>query len=77
MVRVRGAGLGGWKIAQNQEQAVNTKNMGSMGGAVWTPREFDRAWVEVASSADGSKVVAVEGYGQIYTSTDSGATWTA
>ena len=33
-------------------------------------------WVSVASSADGSKLVAVVSAGQIYTSTDSGVTWT-
>jgi len=31
-------------------------------------------WTSVASSADGSKLVAV-GDGYIHTSTDSGATW--
>jgi photosystem II stability/assembly factor-like uncharacterized protein len=31
----------------------------------------------VASSADGSKLVAVVSWGQIYTSVDSGATWTS
>lgn len=35
------------------------------------------AWQTVASSADGSKLVAAVAYGPIYTSTDSGATWTA
>jgi len=33
-------------------------------------------WQSVASSADGSKLVAVVWGGSIYTSTDSGATWT-
>ncbi|MEK7674456.1 MAG: CHRD domain-containing protein, partial [Verrucomicrobiota bacterium] len=48
------------------------------GGAVWTARESDRGWTSVASSADGTKLVAgVYNGGQIYTSTDSGVTWTA
>jgi len=34
------------------------------------------AWTSVASSADGSKLVAAANGGGIYTSTDSGATWT-
>ena len=34
------------------------------------------AWSSVASSADGSKLVAAVNGGGIYTSTDSGATWT-
>jgi uncharacterized repeat protein (TIGR02543 family) len=40
----------------------------------------NRTWRSVASSADGTKLVAVAGdlFGEkIYTSTDSGATWTA
>jgi photosystem II stability/assembly factor-like uncharacterized protein len=32
-------------------------------------------WSSVASSADGTKLVAVEGNGQIYTSTNSGSTF--
>src|SRR5260370_42513143 len=37
----------------------------------WTPRDSNREWVSVASSADGSKLVAVVQGGQIYTSTPS------
>jgi hypothetical protein len=33
-------------------------------------------WVSVASSADGRKLVAASSLGRIYTSPDSGATWT-
>jgi len=56
-------------------------------GATWALTSAPLAeWMSVASSADGSKLVAVSrdlnfglGYspGLIYTSTDSGATWTA
>jgi len=42
----------------------------------WTPRESNRYWYSVASSADGTRLVAVEYGGQIYTSTDSGTNWT-
>ena len=41
----------------------------------WTARDSNRHWMSVASSADGNKLVAVESGGLIYTSTDSGATW--
>jgi len=41
-------------------------------GVTWTPRENIRDWLGVASSADGSKLVAIAFQGQIYTSTDSG-----
>jgi hypothetical protein len=43
----------------------------------WTPHDSNRSWRSVASSADGNKLVAVESFGQIYTSTDSGTNWTA
>ena len=77
VVRVAGAGAGGWKIAQNAGQAVYTSNLGGMVGATWTARESDRDWSSVASSADGSKLVAVARTGgQIYTSNNSGVTWT-
>lgn len=76
VVRIRGDGLGGWKIAQNPGQAVQTQTLGGMAGASWTARESSRNWVRVASSADGSKLVALVGNGKIYTSTDSGANWT-
>jgi len=44
-------------------------------GEIWTPRETGRMWTSVASSADGTKLVATATGGQIYTSTDSGVTW--
>ena len=50
----------------------------------WTPRDSSRAWRAVASSADGVKLVAAQAYdganattGKLYTSTDSGQTWSA
>ncbi|MDO8507181.1 MAG: DUF2341 domain-containing protein [bacterium] len=42
----------------------------------WMARETNRTWRGVASSSDGTKLAAVVNGGQIYTSTDSGATWT-
>ena len=72
VVRVSGSGAGGWKIAQNAGQTMSIKNAPS----AWTPHENDRDWAAIASSADGSKLVAVVSGGQIYTSTDSGVTWT-
>jgi hypothetical protein len=41
----------------------------------WTPTTETGNWYGIASSADGSKLAAV-GYSGIYTSTNSGATWT-
>jgi hypothetical protein len=47
-------------------------------GVTWTQQtgSGDRGWNAVASSADGTKLVAAELGGYIYTSTDSGVTWT-
>jgi hypothetical protein len=50
-------------------------------GATWTQTGSPRLWQSVASSADGTKLVATVGTnywspGYIYTSGDSGATWT-
>jgi hypothetical protein len=53
-------------------------------GATWTqtsaPLQTVGVWTSVASSADGTRLVAVTGgyytIGYIYTSSDSGATWT-
>jgi photosystem II stability/assembly factor-like uncharacterized protein len=56
-------------------------------GATWTQQNGSgsRYWSSVASSSDGTKLVATVGYtsyytsasGQIYTSIDSGVSWTA
>ncbi len=75
IVRVSGAGSGGWQIAQNAGQSVRGATLNLI-GANWTPHESSRNWHSVASSADGTKLVAVVSGGQIYTSTDSGVTWT-
>ncbi len=81
VVRVSGIGAGGWKIAQNAGQFVRTGNLPGNIGSTWTPRDSNRNWYSVASSSDGTKLVAgiVGGIigGQIYTSTNSGTTWTA
>ncbi|MDQ3131887.1 MAG: hypothetical protein M3Q99_14160 [Acidobacteriota bacterium] len=74
IVRVSGAGAGGWKIAQNAGQTIYGVNFDFSKG--WTPRESNRQWNSVASSSDGAKLAAVVYGGQIYTSIDSGANWT-
>jgi len=45
-------------------------------GCVWTQRGFPPYLSSVASSADGAKLVGVVFGGYVYTSGDSGATWT-
>ena len=73
-VRVSSSGLAGWKIAQNASQSILTMNLDGV-VSTWTSRDSARAWQSIASSSDGTKLVAVVNGGQIYTSTDSGATW--
>lgn len=46
-------------------------------GVTWIARESGRDWCCLASSADGSRLVAAAIDGQIYISADGGATWTA
>ncbi|VTU39324.1 putative protein related to plant photosystem II stability/assembly factor [Variovorax sp. PBS-H4] len=90
VVRVRGAGLGGWKLAQNPAQAVDTKSLGWTAGVNWTLRDSNLPWTtgdpqggapydrrRVVFSADGSKLAASVYDGEIYTSTNNGASWTA
>ena len=79
VVRVAGMGAGGWKIAQNSGQVILTKPIGGAAGLTWTPctNAPSAYWQVVAMSADGNKVLAGHGGGQLYTSTDAGVTWTA
>ena len=63
-IRISGAGTGGWRIAQNSGQRILTP----------TFTLAAEPWQSVASSTDGSKLVVV-GF-RIYTSTDSGVSWT-
>lgn len=46
-------------------------------GVTWTARESNMNWYSVASSVDGSKLVAVVNIGRLYTSSDAGGTWQA
>jgi hypothetical protein len=48
-----------------------------MAGAEWVQRGPLLTWASVASSADGTRLVAAATGGSIYTSSDSGATWIA
>ncbi|MDB6110385.1 MAG: hypothetical protein JWR69_2135 [Pedosphaera sp.] len=78
MMRISGAGAGGWKLSQNAGQSILTGNLGLPAGNFWTTNHAlgNLAWQAVASSADGAKMVAAVSSGFIYTSVDSGATWT-
>jgi photosystem II stability/assembly factor-like uncharacterized protein len=77
IVRVTSAGSGGWKIAQNSGQSVQSCAGGFLASVAlkWTARADSRSWRSVACSADGTKLVAVVWNGPVLTSSDSGATW--
>ena len=77
IVQVTGIGAGGWMIAQNAGQSIITKNLPGGIGALWTARDSVRNWVGVASSSDGTKLVASVYGGQIYTSTPNTTIGTA
>jgi hypothetical protein len=51
--------------------------LSSDGGATWRTKAFSASWVAVASSADGTNLVAAVNGGNLYTSTDAGNNWTA
>ena len=81
VIKVAGVGGAGWILAQNAGQSILAGNLSDSVGQSWTARAGSAAWSSVASSADGTKLVATVGdnlsaSGYIYTSTDSGATWT-
>jgi hypothetical protein len=77
IIQVVGGGAGGWKIAQNTGQIIFTSNVknGATTNNFFTPHATQRNWSAVASSYDGTKLVATESGGLIYTSSDSGASW--
>ena len=64
----------GWRITINAGQTI-LRPLSTQSNLPWTPREANRDWASIASSADGTKAVAVAYNGKIYTSTDSGMNW--
>lgn len=75
-IRVSGSGAAGWIIAQNSNQVIQVANLSDNVGFAWRTNETSRVWDAVASSVDGSKLVAVVNGGQIFTSTNYGVNWT-
>ena len=75
--KVAGVGAGGWIIAQNTNQMIAAGNLSdSSRPKLGSQRLPPLNWSAIASSADGTKLVAAVNGGYIYTSTNSGATWT-
>jgi photosystem II stability/assembly factor-like uncharacterized protein len=55
---------------------VAIANIGSFTNTyTWSPVASSRSWRSITSSSDGTKLAAVDYWGYIWTSTDSGATW--
>ncbi len=75
--RVAGVGAAGWIIAQNAGQTILSGNLTPNVGTGWTARDSSRAWRAIASSAMGTKLAAAVNVGYIYTSADSGVSWTS
>jgi len=81
LVRVSGAGGGGWKLAQNAGQSIFTMNInGAATGALWSARTNAgiRSWRNMDASDDGMKLCAAASGDDgdfIYTSSDGGSTW--
>lgn len=78
LVAINGIGAGGWSIAQNAAQSINGVDLHVPWNDTWTQRTTAaQSWISIASSADGLKLLAADGSGQLYTSGDAGLTWTA
>lgn len=82
VIRVSGAGQGGWRIAQNAGQSVRVRNIGApAAGIEWRSTGSQIQFGSIAASADGKTLVASGVMGgsnrTIFTSNDGGATWVA
>ena len=78
IVRISGAGTGGWTIAQATGTSI-VGNFVSYANSSWLPSDAASAgWIAMASSADGSHMAAAaDSSSVIYTSTDYGQDWSA
>lgn len=72
VISVSGTGAGGWTIAQGAGQQVMVRGVPLKLQAKFGVKD----WTGLASSSDGSKLVAVARNDRIYVSTDFGDTWT-
>lgn len=78
IVRISGAGPGGWTIAQASGISI-VGNFLSYANSSWLPSDATSAgWIAMASSADGSHMAAAaDSSSVIYTSTDYGQSWSS
>lgn len=75
IVRVSGAGTGGWRVAQNAGQSIYGNFLTAVSSDWQLASGASSGMNGIASSANGLKMVAVAGTGGIYTSVDSGKNW--
>ncbi len=76
IVRIAGAGSGGWLVAQNTNESIVGLFYSQTNSSWLQASASSLGWVTIAASADGSKMIAsaVGGSG-IYTSINYGQTW--
>jgi hypothetical protein len=75
--RVAGAGAGGWILAQNAGQCVLAGKLADVTGLSWNQQTNTGVeWTGLASSADGTHLIAVSANGYVYVSANSGGAWT-
>ncbi|WP_285415304.1 hypothetical protein [Variovorax sp. efr-133-TYG-130] len=74
-IKVVGVGSGGWTIAQNAGQRIDTRGLPGGTDFDWRSVAPTSSWSSLASSADATRLAAAAGSGDLYTSSDSGATW--
>jgi photosystem II stability/assembly factor-like uncharacterized protein len=71
VVKIAGAGAGGWILAQNAGQTI-----AATFNPVLLPGDASGSWASIATSADGSKLAAVDNSGGgIWISTNFGTNW--
>ena len=77
VVRVAGAGGGGWQVVENPGQSI-IGNLSSYGSSLLEAGNAASDWRRLASSADGLRMYAAGNFsGGIYYSGDAGHTWNA
>ena len=77
IIRISGAGSGGWRVAQNAGQSI-MGDFTSYRNAIWSSAGEPANWHCLAASSDGSRMYAglASGTGGgIYASTDYGNSW--
>ena len=75
-LKLQGIGAGSWRVAQGTGQEVITSALPSLTWQEIGPSPKSQPWWAVASSWDGSILMAASNPGNLYLSSDGGTTWT-